>query len=137
MFVMGCIISPRKMLPDATTCMCMREIAFTFSSMVQSLAHKLVGERVSGKTVLLHLVMPATRASTLEVAQGDALWPMLWRVRVREPMMEDSRTEREVHVLKSAKGTLSDDCARVEGQKHRAESKNKAGVFISKRLRDA
>ena len=52
-------------------------------------------------------------------------------------MIEDSRTEREDHVLKSANGTLSDVCARVEEQKHRVESKNKADVFISKRLRDA
>ena len=69
-------------MPEATTLMCMREIAFTSSRMVHSFAQKLEGERESGKTVLLHLVMPAMRASTLEVAQGDALWPMLWRVRV-------------------------------------------------------
>ena len=68
--LIGSIMSPRKMLPEASTEMFIIPSTLTVSRRVSIRAHRPLLRR-SGITVALHFVMPFILASTFDVPHGE------------------------------------------------------------------
>ena len=107
--LMGSCTSPKNMEPAASTVMSTMPNTFTLSIRVSIRAQK-PSPRFSGNTEVLVLVMPATRAITLEVAHGEppiflyglfsrivAVGPIAYTFLVAPPIIPDSLIWRSIH----------------------------------------